>query len=192
MDSLTALVATHGPWIYALLFAYAAVKSGGLPFFAGYAAQNGALDIGLVIAASLSGTFLGDEVRFAAGRRWGPGLIDRFPKLAPRTRQALQLIERHRAWYVLGYRFAKGLRTVGALPLGMTAMRWMTFSLLNLIASLVWAIVVIGLGYGAGSLLDASWGRAGQLAAFSLLLVYVAGGWLVWRRAAARMVADGA
>ena len=192
MDSLTSLVETHGLWVYAVLFAYAAVKSGGLPFFAGYAAQIGALDIGFVIAACLSGTYLGDEARFAAGRKWGQGVIDRFPSLQSRTRLALSLIERHRAWYVLGYRFAKGLRTIGALPLGMTAMRWRTFSLLNLIASLVWAIVVVGLGYGAGSLLDASWGIAGQMAAFSLLIVYIGGGWLVWRRATARMAADDA
>lgn len=192
MDSLTALIATQGGWVYALLFAYAAFKSGGLPFFAGYAAQIGALNIDLVIAACFFGTFLGDEVRFGVGRRRGRGVVDRFPKLVRRTEQALHLIERRRAWYIFGYRFAKGLRTIGSLPLGMTAMRWSMFSPLNLLASLLWTTVVVGLGYGAGSLLDSSWQIAGQMIAVLLLVVYVGGGWLIWRRAIAERTVDGA
>ncbi|MBL8702577.1 MAG: VTT domain-containing protein [Alphaproteobacteria bacterium] len=190
MDEIIALVAAHGLMVYALLFAYTFVKSGALPLFAAYAAQLGALDISMVAAASFSGTWLGDEVRFAVGRRWGSRLLERFPRLKPRVALALRLLERHRHWYILGYRFPKGARTIGALPLGITAMEWRSFAPLNFLAAALWAGLLVALGYGAGSLAETIWGPALQASGLVLLALFVAASWLLWRRASRRAVSD--
>ena len=45
MEGLLELIQEYGLWVYLLLFAYCALKSGALPLFAGYAAQAGALEL---------------------------------------------------------------------------------------------------------------------------------------------------
>ena len=54
--------------VYAILFAYCALKSGALPLLAGVIAQQGARDPVLVAASAFLGGFLGDEARFAVAR----------------------------------------------------------------------------------------------------------------------------
>ncbi len=58
MQELLDLIRQYGALIYALLFAYCAVKSGALPLFAGYAAKAGALDPISVFFAVLAGPIL--------------------------------------------------------------------------------------------------------------------------------------
>ncbi len=181
MDQIVSLVTWLGPWIYGLLFGYTLLKSGALPLFAGYASQLGVLDIGFVVVACFAGTVMGDELRFAIGRRWGASLLRRFPRIQPRLRLALHLLDRHRYWYIFGYRYAKGVRTVGALPLGMTPISRLAFSTLNLLAASIWVVTLVGVGYGAGSLAEMIWAPAASALALVLLGGFVAAGWWTWR-----------
>ncbi|SEO03991.1 hypothetical protein SAMN05216227_104131 [Pseudorhodobacter antarcticus] len=69
LEATLALINEYGTLIYLLLFGYCALKSGSLPLFGGYAAQAGALDVGLVAVVVFAGGYLGDEARFAVARR---------------------------------------------------------------------------------------------------------------------------
>lgn len=184
MQDILALIRDYGVVTYALLFAYCVFKSGTLPIFAGYAAKAGALDIGVVFLAVVAGGYLGDEVRFTLARRHGAGRLGK----SERWKRALEigklLIERHGAFYIFAYRYPKGLRTIGALPIGLTPMLWLRFTILNLASAFVWATLLVGAGYMLGHLFEAGagmwWGQIGVLllALFVLLCVYA------WRVAA--------
>jgi membrane-associated protein len=150
MEQLFALVAEYGTLVYALLFAYSALKSGSLPLFAGIAAQAGALDATAVAASAFAGGTLGDEARYWAARRYGPSILSRPGRISTVVARSASLIARHGRWYMFLYRYPKGLRTVGAFPVGLTGMRWPEFAALNVASAAVWSCVLVGGGYLLG------------------------------------------
>jgi membrane protein DedA with SNARE-associated domain len=181
MQDLLDLIRQHGGFVYALLFAYCAFKSGALPLLAGYAAKSGALDLSAVFVVVLAGAYLGDEARFAVARRLGPALRSRNGRLKPALDVATRLLDRHGALYVFAYRYPKGLRTVGALPVGLTTMSWRRFTLLNLGSASVWAMLLVGAGYGLGHLIADGAGPWGSGIGFALLIVFGLFTILAWR-----------
>lgn len=59
MDTVLTLIGDYGTAVYVILFLYCALKSGALPLFGGYAAQQGVLDPVLVSVAALAGGYGG-------------------------------------------------------------------------------------------------------------------------------------
>lgn len=175
MDALFDLIATYGVWIYTLLFVYCSAKSGALPLFAGFAAQQGALDPVVAALCCFGGGYLGDELRFWWSRRYGLSVVTRWPRLAALCIKASDLLDRHGAWYILLYRYPKGLRTIGALPVGLGPMPWIRFTVLNAASAFVWSALLVGggflLGEAIANLLVDNWGvfSLALLAAFILL-----------------------
>ena len=174
MQDLLELIQAYGTLIYVLLFAYCMLKSGILPLFAGYGAQVGALDISIVAAVTLAGGYLGDEARFYIARQHGTEFLNKRPRLARLANKASAMLERYGPAYIFIYRYPKGLRTVGALPVGLTQISWGKFTLLNFASALLWVTLLVGGGYAFGALIEQS--IAATWAAFSIiaLLVFVA------------------
>ena len=169
IDSILQLLDQYGAVVYLLLFGYCALKSGWLPLFAGYAAFLGALDVALVALAAFAGGYLGDELRFAAARAYGVRWVSGSSRLSRLFQRASSLAERHGKAYIFLYRYPKGLRTIGALPIGLTTMRWPQFTCLNAASAAVWVLVLVGGGYAFGASFDAL--GAGPLTAVSILLL---------------------
>jgi membrane-associated protein len=182
MDQILALIRDYGVLIYVLLFAYCALKSGSLPLFAGFAAQTGALDVLIVAASVLAGGYLGDEARFLAARRWGLALLHRWPRFKPGVDKCIVLLERYGAAYIFMYRYPKGLRTVGAFPVGLTDMAWQRFTMLNLTSALAWTLALVGGGYWLGSALSGWIGSHWGLASTVLLVLFGTASLLGWRK----------
>lgn len=182
MDQIMALVHDHGTLVYALLFVYCALKSGSLPLFAGFAAQAGALDVMTVAATVLAGGYLGDEARFSAARRWGPALVQRWPKVRPLVDNGVVMLERFGTAYIFLYRYPKGMRTIGAFPVGLTMMPWLKFTILNLASALVWTLALVGGGYWLGAVLSGWVGENWGLVSTALLVLFVGASWLAWRK----------
>lgn len=182
MDNFLNLLNAYGPAVYTLLFAYCALKSGALPLFAGYAAQTGALDLSIVAAATFAGGYLGDEARFALARRYGERLTTGRPRLSRFVENGKLLLDRYGAAYIFLYRYPKGLRTVGAFPVGLTEMPWSRFTALNASSALVWSTVLIGAGYVFGEAIrkavENGWGAISVL----LLVVFIGASYIAWMR----------
>jgi len=176
------LVRDYGLWIYLLLFAYCALKSGALPLFAGYAAQANALELVPVVAATFGGGYLGDEIRFAIARRYGDNWSDRWPRLRKAISAAKALIARYGWAYMFLYRYPKGMRTIGALPMGLGSVSWPTFTALNAASAILWTSILVGIGFAFGAQVEravsAGWGFASTL----LLAVMVIGILYAWWR----------
>ena len=176
MAPILELVRDYGTFVYLLLFAYCALKSGSLPVFAGYAAQAGALDVVVVALATFAGGYLGDEARFAVARRYGEGWQRKSPRFRSLMASGQRLMERYGSAYIFLYRYPKGMRTIGALPIGLGQMDWPKFTVQNAASAAFWTGTLVGVGYLFGAqverAVEAGWGAASValLVAFALVV----------------------
>ena len=164
LDVLLGLVRDYGLWIYILLFVYCGLKSGALPLFAGYAAHANILELIPVIVATFAGGYLGDELRFVAARKYGEAWSSKWQWLSNAMSTAKVLVAKYGWAYVFLYRYPKGMRTIGALPMGLGSMPWNKFTALNAASACLWTSLLVGFGYLFGSQIEnsvnANWGFA--------------------------------
>lgn len=182
MDALLALVREYGVWVYALLFAYCALKSGALPLFAGLAAQAGALEFAPVAAVSFAGGYLGDEARFAIARRYGDTMFKNRPRLRRALDGARALVEHYGPLYMFLYRYPKGMRTIGALPVGLGSIRWRYFTVLNAASATLWTALLVGVGYAFGAQIETAIESGWGITSVVLLALMLIGIVYSWRR----------
>lgn len=171
----------YGTAVYLILFLYCALKSGALPLFGGYAAQQGVLDPILVASAAFCGGYLGDEVRFALARRYGESFLGNRPRLSLWLGKAKMLLERYGVAYIFLYRYPKGMRTIGAFPVGLTTMRWHRFTALNAASALVWVVILVGAGYAFGDAIDEAVSSNWGIGSIAMLVVFVSLTLVAWR-----------
>lgn len=185
MEDILSLINAYGTYVYIVLFAYCFGKSGVLPLFGGYAAQAGALEISLVAFVVLAGGYLGDELRFWLARHYGDGFLQSRPRLNALMDKAKLMLKAYGTAYIFLYRYPKGMRTIGALPVGLTPMPWIQFTLLNFGSAAVWTTLLVGAGYLFGAAIEeaivAGWGAVSVL----LLVLFLGATWLAWKRMAA-------
>lgn len=151
---------------------------------AGFAAHGGYLELPWVVGVAAAGGTLGDQLYFYLGRRYGPQILARFPRLQPRAAKVAALLQRHHLPLILSIRFLYGLRTVGPLVFGMSRLGRLRFFALNLVGALLWAVLVGGAGYLFGSALALVFADLRRYEEALLALMAGAGAiaWLVRRR----------
>jgi membrane-associated protein len=198
-DQFTNLVSEASYWTYGILLAFALldvilpiVPSEASVITAGVVAASGDLSLPIIIAAAAIGAFLGDNLAYLLGRRFGPWVKDRFfhgEKSAKRLDWAEhQLDDRGGELIVIG-RFIPGGRTAVALSAGTLHFPWRRFAAFDVAAALIWASYAGLLGFiGGHAFQDAPW--KGLVVAFSIALA-VAGGieitrWFLKRKSRAR------
>lgn len=175
--------------VYAILFGYCALKSGALPLLAGVIAQQGALDPVWVAVSAFLGGYLGDETRFAVARVYGDRLFASRPRMRRWVDQAAAVLDRYGAVYVFLYRYPKGMRTIGAFPVGLSGMEWSLFTILNAASAFLWVVLLVGFGYILGDQIAAaaeSWWGAASVA---LLVAFLIASWFLFRRIEKAIVA---
>ena len=178
--TLPDLVAQYG---YAAVFVGSLLEGETILLLAGAAAQQGYLSVTGVVALAFCGGTLGDQILFAIGRRHGAALLARRPGLAARAEPVKAMIERNQNWLIVGVRFMYGLRLIGPLVIGMSAVPARRFVLLNLLGAAIWAPLVVGAGYLFGHALG--WLLTGierfEFIALGAFVVTMAG-LVLWRR----------
>lgn len=180
MEQILTVIRDYGALVYGVLFAYSALKSGSLPLFAGIAAQAGALDVAGVAAATFVGGYLGDEARYRVARHYGPRLMQGTGRLATLLARGNSLLARYGRWYVFLYRYPKGMRTIGAFPLGLGPMGWPEFTVLNFASAALWTLILVGLGYGLGDTISRAAETGFGAVSLGLLVVFLAMSGLAW------------
>jgi membrane protein DedA with SNARE-associated domain len=147
---LAAFVQTYG---YAAVFLGSFLEGETVLALGGLAAHRGYLALPWVIAIAAAGGFLGDQVYFGIGRLGGARLVARFPNLRPGVERATRPLHRYAVPLIIGIRFTYGLRIVGPMAIGMSGVHWLRFALLNFVGAVLWALVVVGIGYVLGDTL---------------------------------------
>jgi len=149
---------------------------------AGAFAHRGLLSLPLVMLAAALGSTLGDQLWFQLGRHFGRPFLERRPAWRARASAVQPHIERHGDLVVLGFRFAYGVRTITPALLGMSGYPVARFACLNLVGSVVWAVVVGAGGWALGAALTGMLERAAHV---EELIAAAVGGvivvWLVFR-----------
>src|SRR5262245_31959490 len=157
---LSSLIQSYG---YGIVLLGVLLEGETVLVLAGFAAHRGYLQLSLVIVAATVGSFLGDQGFFFLGRRYGDRLFPRFPTLESGTARFTQLLNRRSVMVILALRFLYGLRTVGPVAVGMSAVSWQRFLVLNLLGAIVWSAIFACLGYAFGNLAEALLGEVKEV-----------------------------
>jgi membrane protein DedA with SNARE-associated domain len=151
-------------------------------------------DASLLVAvlAAIPGLMLFDWLYWWAGKRWGRNAIGFFvgnhPKAAKRTAQIEKLSERW-IWLVIVLVYFQPIpNPLVYAAAGWTRMKLSTFLLLDLIGSLLWIALCVGLGYAIGqSAVDVAKGisrYALYITIGLIVLIFARQYWVARKRAA--------
>lgn len=172
-DQFTDLVAQASGWAYAIVFLLAVidailpvVPSETAVITAGVVAAGGDLSLALVIPAAAAGAFVGDNLAYAIGRRYGARVSRRFfasAKAQRRIEWAKRSLDERGGELIAVARFIPGGRTAVTLTAGLTEFEWRRFASYDAVAAVLWA--------GYGGLLGYFGGRAFEEQAWKGLLV---------------------
>ena len=149
----------------------------------GVAAAQGYLVLPGVMAAAFVGSLSGDQLFFHLGRRYGPDVVARKPRLRRANARLQGWIGRYETWLVFGFRFLYGLRSAAPFVFGASPIRRVRFTLLNATGAAVWAVVVGYGGFVAGHALATMLSHFAHYEWLLLLIVaaVAAGIWLLTR-----------
>ncbi len=161
---LAALVASHGVWIYAILFAIIFCETGfvvtpflpgdSLLFVAGTLAAAGDMYVHGLFAALATASFLGDNTNYWIGRYVGPRVFRRErsrlfnPAHLERTQR---FYEKYGAKTIFLARFMPIVRTFAPFVAGIGRMRYGTFVFYSFSGSIAWVGSLTYAGYYFGN-----------------------------------------
>jgi len=194
LTEIVRLVAQYG---LALVFANVLLEQVGLPLpavptlvIAGALAAQGKLSLMALFAVAFAACVVGDTLWYAAGRRYGRGVMRLLCRisLSPDScvRQTEVRFSQWGGWTLVFAKFIPGLSMVAPPLAGATRLGWTPFLLWNALGIAIWA----GAAIGAGALFEAqiggllarleAWGALALQAIGALLALYVALKW--WER----------
>lgn len=144
----------------------AAIVEGEIAYIAAAAlVAQGHLNPAGVLLCGTVGAAIGDQAYFYLFRGRLPRWLARYPSLQRRTAPLVAHVRRHDTLMVLLIRFAPGLRIAIAAACAWVDVSPRKFSLLNLVASLVWASSLLALVGWLGPAYLSQFGLAGWQAA---------------------------
>ena len=158
MDEIFSLIEHYG---YLFVFFGVMLGCSGIPFpgatillAAGILVQQGHLNLGYAIVFGILGAILGSQIGYWAGKRGGRSFVlkwGRYVKITPeRLGRVEQFFVRYGGKAVFASRFVSVFRMLGAPVAGISQMRRGTFFLYSALGGIVWATVVVLLGYFFG------------------------------------------
>ena len=162
---LTAFVAQHGTWVYALLFVIVFCETGlvvtpflpgdSLMFVVGTIAAVGGMDLATVTVVLVSAALGGDNVNYWIGRWAGPRVFrlreSRWlnPQYLERTHA---FYERHGGKTIVIARFVPIVRTYVPFVAGVGTMPYARFLGFSVVGALLWVVSLTLAGYFFGNL----------------------------------------
>jgi membrane protein DedA with SNARE-associated domain len=138
-------------WAYVTLAATGIITEEATPLIGGLAANEGRLQLELVMLFVSGGTFVSDLGLYWVGRLRGDWARKRFPGLRTFLFRALRIVRRHPWRSSLAVRWAFGLRL--ALPIACGAARipiWL-YAIGAAISCVTWSVAFTLLGWGFGA-----------------------------------------
>lgn len=177
--TLEELIVHYG---YLALFIGTYLEGETILIIAGYLAQDGILDLPLVIIAAWLGSFAGDQTFFFIGHYKGMRFLDGHPGLQRNAVKAFALLHRHQVAVILGFRFLYGIRNVTPFVIGTSGYKPLRFFILNFMGAMVWAIAFASFGYHLGNLAET---MLEDIETYEKAILAVIGGsllvWFLWR-----------
>jgi membrane protein DedA with SNARE-associated domain len=163
-DTVQQLIQDYREYAYVGIGTIVGLESMGIPLpgetilvaAAVYAAATGDLNIYAIVAATIIGSTIGDNLGYGIGRRYGyPLLLQHGKKInmtEDRIRLGQYLFLQYGATIVFIGRFIALLRILAAFLAGVNHMKWWTFLFANFTGAVLWASVFGFGGYAFGQL----------------------------------------
>jgi len=144
-----------------------------LLFTAGIFASKGFFDIWFILAGVIVCAFVGDQVGYWTGNKFGPGFFCKqgsFFRNPKYIEKAKAFYEKHGKKAIVLARFVPVVRTFAPILAGTAKMDYATFTLYNAIGGMVWSCLFLGAGYALGNVLPSS-GEALTIIVFAIIVV---------------------
>ena len=107
----------------------------------------GLMKLWLIILVAWIGSYCGDQIYFAIGKKFGPTLLRKFPWAQGPVDRASRLLKKYDIWFILTFRFLYGVRNVTPPALALAGVPHKRFAILNFFAAGIWAVSFAGAGY---------------------------------------------
>jgi membrane protein DedA with SNARE-associated domain len=108
---------------------------------------TGLIDPLMLMVSVWIGSFLGDQLWFTLGRKYGTRAVRKIPGAERKMASAIAFLERYGVLFVLTFRFVYGVRNVASAACGVARMPWLRFACLNFIAAGLWASSFVSAGW---------------------------------------------
>jgi membrane protein DedA with SNARE-associated domain len=180
VDYLTQLLIEYKYWI---VIAGALLEGEVVLLIAGGAAYHGYVDLPLVMLISFVGAMIHDHLLFFIGRGLGARFFLKFPTFREKFRKVFDLFHKYHNYFILGFRFVYGLRTITPVIIGTSHIHLRKYSTLTLIAGIIWAISISYIGYMGAIALQAvieSFERCQKYFALAFV-IFCLGGWIIYK-----------
>jgi len=150
------LVETIGQWGYVGIFLLMFLESSFFPFPsevvmipAGYLAYKGEMNIFLIILSGLLGSISGAWLNYLIASKFGRKFLEKFIS-TEKLNKLDEFFEKHGHISTFSGRLIPGVRQYISFPAGLAKMNGFIFSLFTGLGSLIWILVLVGLGYFIG------------------------------------------
>jgi membrane protein DedA with SNARE-associated domain len=129
----------------------------------GIMAHKGLLRLEGVMLSAFVGSLLGDQGWFLLGRHAGLRWFSRWRRFQKVAQRIARWTKGPSAWFVLGFRFAYGIRTVAPFLLGGSRYPVRKFVLLNGLGAALWSLAIPLRGWFLGVTIERALGRTAHI-----------------------------
>ena len=164
-ESVAALAAQHGPWIYAILFLVIFAETGlvvfpflpgdSILFIAGTVVATADLNIHVLAVVLVAAAILGDTINYSVGHYIGPKVYDRpdsrWFKQA-HLRRTHMFYEKYGGVTIIIGRFVPIIRTFAPFLAGVAGMSYRRFLAFNVVGAVAWIASLAYAGYLFGNI----------------------------------------
>ena len=133
-----------------VLFLGVAIEGEAFLLAGSYLAHRGYFRLGLIILTAVLSNSAADQIYYTIARVRGRKWLDHRFQQNPHYQRCLSLMSRHGYWLLLASRFAFGFRIIIPAACGALGMAPVRFCLINLLASMIWAVPTALLGFYFG------------------------------------------
>jgi membrane protein DedA with SNARE-associated domain len=141
-------------WGYWAIFLGSLIEGESIILTASGLAAFGYFDIQKVMLTAFCGTLLADQGLYYLGYFKGSAIFERFPSLRKSADKAFVMLHKYDIWFILSCRFIYGIRVVSSIVIGAAHVKPLRFSILNVIAAIIWTVISCMGGYFLGDVME--------------------------------------
>lgn len=157
MEEIVQTVLTqYGYLLYPVILLWTFIEGETVVIITGAIASEGRYQINVefLALAAFAGSFMGDQLYYYIGRRYGTPLLARWPTLGGKIDWAFHLVKTHPTLFILSFRFIYGIRNIAPFVIGISGVSRLRYFLLNMAAALIWAHSFAWGGYWLGRAME--------------------------------------
>jgi membrane protein DedA with SNARE-associated domain len=140
------------------------------------AAHHGYLNLYIVMAIGVTGTYFADSFYFFLGRRKGKKWLNKSARYRNKYEVIDSKLDRYPILIFLVYRFMYGFRTIAPLVIGASKTKTSKFLILSAMSTLIWGATFGSIGYLFGEVIKTKLGHIEYIEKYIMGALLLIGG----------------